>query len=365
MEISITADALRAALTSAIPRGPRTDGYSHLTIEAKRDAVEWTYADPDHRITHTAPADTANTDGAGPHPLPLRTFPMLAARAADTADDIAIRIDAGEAVITTSAASFRCQTPPLDTLDQITPAPDTPPGEPISALIDAIARATRAAISADTDRPILCSVALRPHPTGGLFIAATDSYQLSYEHLPGDAGAIGDGILLPKTTVDHLLAADPEAEWRLAVDGHRVALAAPATTIVSSQTAGEPPDYGRLLAGVEDNPIRVAVAAPDLRAALKLADIGAQAETVIACAVADRKITVSQTGADASSSTAVDADHNEDVTLSFQAKRLGRLLAECPGTAELAIAGPAKPVLITCPEHPHWTGLVMPVKQPN
>ncbi|MCY4059777.1 MAG: hypothetical protein OXG44_17455 [Gammaproteobacteria bacterium] len=365
MEIAITAAALRAALTSAIPRGVHPDGYSHLTIEAKPGLVEWTYADPNHRITHTAPADvTAET--AGPHPLPLRTFPMLAARAADTAGDIGIRItDGGEAVITTSAATFRCQTPHRDTLDQITPAADTPPGEPISALIDAIARATRAAISADHARPILCSVALRPHHTGGLFIATTDSYQLSFEHLPGaDVSAIGDGILLPKTTVDHLLAADPEAEWQLAVDGHSVALAAPATTIMSSQTAGDPPNYERFVDGV-DNPIRVAVAAPDLRAALKLADIGAQAETIITCAVADRKIAVSQTGTDASSKTAVEADHNEDITLSFQAKRLGRLLAECPGTAELAFAGPANPVLITCPEHPHWTGVVMPVQQPN
>jgi DNA polymerase-3 subunit beta len=244
-------------------------------------------------------------------------------------------------------------------LPSVEPAPHTIATASLLETVDRVARSA----SRDESRPVLTGIQVRFEGTR-LFMAATDSYRLSFKETELEQSGPDLEAIIPARALTELsrIAAGTETV-ALGVNENTVVFGAGDTWLTTRRIDGQFPDVGRLLP--ESFEVEVDLPRAELRDVVRRAGVMALRNAPLRLRFAEGELTISAQSQDVGETveSLPAAYTGEPLEIGFNAEFLADGVDSVRSdTVRLKLINPLRPGLITSPDDDSFWYLIMPIR---
>ena len=244
-------------------------------------------------------------------------------------------------------------------LPSVDPAPHTIATASLLETVDRVARSA----SKDESRPVLTGIQVRFEGTQ-LFMAATDSYRLSFKQTELEQSGPDLEAIIPARALTELARIASGTETvALGVNENTVVFGTGDTWLTTRRIDGQFPDVGRLLP--ESFEVEVDLPRAELRDVVRRAGVMALRNAPLRLRFAEGELTISAQSQDVGETieSLPAAYTGEPLEIGFNAEFLADGVDAVRGdTVRLKLINPLRPGLITSPDDDSFWYLIMPIR---
>jgi len=244
-------------------------------------------------------------------------------------------------------------------LPSVDPAPHTIATASLLETVDRVARSA----SKDESRPVLTGIQVRFEGTQ-LFMAATDSYRLSFKQTELEQSGPDLEAIIPARALTELARIASGTETvALGVNENTVVFGTGDTWLTTRRIDGQFPDVGRLLP--ESFEVEVDLPRAELRDVVRRAGVMALRNAPLRLRFAEGELTISAQSQDVGETVeSLPAAYTGDpLEIGFNAEFLADGVDAVRGdTVRLKLINPLRPGLITSPDDDSFWYLIMPIR---
>ena len=244
-------------------------------------------------------------------------------------------------------------------LPSVDPAPHTIATASLLETVDRVARSA----SKDESRPVLTGIQVRFEGTQ-LFMAATDSYRLSFKQTELEQSGPDLEAIIPARALTELARIASGTETvALGVNENTVVFGTGDTWLTTRRIDGQFPDVGRLLP--ESFEVAVDLPRAELRDVVRRAGVMALRNAPLRLRFAEGELTISAQSQDVGETVeSLPAAYTGDpLEIGFNAEFLADGVDAVRGdTVRLKLINPLRPGLITSPDDDSFWYLIMPIR---
>jgi len=332
---------------------------SGVLLRPVAEGLELAATDMELSLRTTLPA---KVDGDSPVVVPGKLLVDLARLLPADEVTISYRPEDGVAQISSGSYASKLNVFSAEDFPRLPATDPAPHAIATASLLETVDRVARSA-SKDESRPVLTGIQVRFEGTR-LFMAATDSYRLSFKETELEQAGPDLEAIIPARALTELqrIAAGTET-IAMGVNDNTVVFGTGDTWLTTRRIDGQFPDVGRLLP--ESFEAEVDLPRDELRDVVRRAGVMALRNAPLRLRFAEGELTISAQSQDVGETQeSLPAGYTgEPLEIGFNAEFLADGIDSVRGeTVRLKLINPLRPGLITSPDDDSFWYLIMPIR---